>query len=147
MNFGRMETATGPGAECAHVTVFWPMKSCRHMSPGDRSENNTKSYFHCTVIIITSYIYTESVRVRLANVISSITAIIFTLENRYIVDSYNAPLRNFWLFYSPANKIDSAFSSVKSEWSNGSSIFELDRLSVSFVQHDMFCFVFDLLQI
>ena len=51
-----METATGPDAECAHVTVFWPMKSCRHMSPGDRSENNKKSYFHCTVIIITSFI-------------------------------------------------------------------------------------------
>ena len=50
-----METATEPGAECAHVTVFCPMKSYRHMSPGDRSENNKKSYFHCTVIIITSF--------------------------------------------------------------------------------------------
>ena len=49
-----METATGPGAECVHVTVFWPMKSCRQMSPRDRSENKNKSYFHCTVIIITS---------------------------------------------------------------------------------------------
>ena len=49
-----METATGPGDECAHVTIFWPMKSCRQMSPGDRSENKKKSYFHCTVIIITS---------------------------------------------------------------------------------------------
>ena len=39
-----METATGPGAECAHVTVFWPMKSCRPMSPGDRSENNKKLF-------------------------------------------------------------------------------------------------------
>ena len=47
-----METATGPGAECAHVTVFWLMKSCRQMSPRDRSENKKKSYFHCTVIII-----------------------------------------------------------------------------------------------
>ena len=55
MNFGRMETAPGPGAECEHVTVFWPMKSCRHMSPSDHSENNKKSYFHCTVIIITSF--------------------------------------------------------------------------------------------
>ena len=51
MNFGRMETATGLDAECAHVTVFWPMKSCRQMSPGDRSENKKKSYF-------TSNIYT-----------------------------------------------------------------------------------------
>ena len=40
-----METATGPGVECAHVTVFWPMKSCRQMSPGDRSENNKKKLF------------------------------------------------------------------------------------------------------
>ena len=45
MNFGRMKTATGPGAECAHVTVFWPMKSCCQMSPGDRSENNNKKLF------------------------------------------------------------------------------------------------------
>ena len=37
-----METATGPGAECAHVTVFCPF---------NRSENNEKSYFHCTVKI------------------------------------------------------------------------------------------------
>ena len=59
MNFGRMETATGPGTECAHVTVFWPMKSCRQMSPGDRSENKKKSYFHCTVKIITSYTETQ----------------------------------------------------------------------------------------
>ena len=49
-----METATGPGVECAHVTVSWPMKSCRQMSPGDLSENKKKSYYHCTVIIITS---------------------------------------------------------------------------------------------
>ena len=54
----KMETATGPGAECTHVTVFWPMKSCRQMSPRDPSENNKKSYFHCTVIIITSYFIT-----------------------------------------------------------------------------------------
>ena len=52
-----METATRPGAECAHVTVFWPMKSCRQMSPRDRSENKKKSYFHCTVIIIISYLH------------------------------------------------------------------------------------------
>ena len=39
------------GAECAHVTVFWPMKSCRQISPRDRSENNKRSYFHCTVKI------------------------------------------------------------------------------------------------
>ena len=57
MNFGRMETATGPGAECAYLTVFWPMKSCRQMLPCDRSENKKKSYFHCTVIIITSNVY------------------------------------------------------------------------------------------
>ena len=40
-----METATGPGAESAHVNVFWPMKSCRQMSPRDRSENNEKVIF------------------------------------------------------------------------------------------------------
>ena len=40
-----METATGPGVECAPVTVFWPMKSCRQMSPGDRSENKKKKLF------------------------------------------------------------------------------------------------------
>ena len=40
-----MKTATGPGAECTHVTVFWPMKSCRQMSPGDRSKNNKKKLF------------------------------------------------------------------------------------------------------
>ena len=56
-----METATGPGADCAHVTVFWPMKSCRQMSPRDRSENKKKSYFHCTVIIITFIFYTSPV--------------------------------------------------------------------------------------
>ena len=53
-----METATGPGAECAHVTVFWSMKSCRQTSPRDRSENNKKSYFHCTVIITISIVIT-----------------------------------------------------------------------------------------
>ena len=40
-----METATGTGAECAHVTVFWPMKSCRPMSPRDSSENKKKKLF------------------------------------------------------------------------------------------------------
>ena len=47
--FSLTTTPRRPGAECAHVTVFWPMKSCRQMSPRDRSENNKKSYFHCTV--------------------------------------------------------------------------------------------------
>ena len=46
------------GAECAHVIVFWPMKSCRQMSPRDRSENNKKSYFHYTVKITKKVIFT-----------------------------------------------------------------------------------------
>ena len=57
-----METATGPGAECAHVTVFWPMKSCRQMSPRDLSENKKKlfslysdnNHFHNNIIIISA---------------------------------------------------------------------------------------------
>ena len=73
MNFGRMETATGPGAECAHVTVF-----CRHAtavkitkklfslySENNKkklfslcSENNKKRYFHCTVKITNKVILT-----------------------------------------------------------------------------------------
>ena len=47
--FSLTTTPRRPGAECAHVTVFWPMKSCHQMLPRDRSENNQKSYFHCTV--------------------------------------------------------------------------------------------------
>ena len=64
-----METATGPSAECSHVTVFWPMKSCRQMLTRDRSENKKKlfslysennecSYFHCTVKIMNAVILT-----------------------------------------------------------------------------------------
>ena len=37
--FSLTTTPRRPGAECAHVTVFWPVKSCRQMSPRDRSEN------------------------------------------------------------------------------------------------------------
>ena len=56
-----METATGPGAECAHVTVF-----CRHVTAVKitkkvislYSENNKKSDFHCTVKITKKVILT-----------------------------------------------------------------------------------------
>ena len=67
------ETATEPGDECAHVTVF-----CRHATAVKitkklfslysenkkkklfslYSENNKKSYFHCTVKIMNGIIFT-----------------------------------------------------------------------------------------
>ena len=54
-----MKTVTGPGTEWAHVTVFWPMKSCRQMSPGDRSENKKKQViFTVQYLIITSFLLT-----------------------------------------------------------------------------------------